>query len=477
MYGDDIVLLESSKPEGKKDACITVLVGTPHSGNEQQQKPGDDARFRNVFYKRSDISRTAANTANINREIKDETIQSLSHNNENLQESPANNGTSNKLSTNLQAIREYAENGITPEQKRTASVKRPTNFHEPSKPETNRFQFGEKTRFQISNGSSDAEKSLVGFHKSRFLLSNAQEHTGQAGETDITRPVREISALHKRFDKMEALLDAALISSNLDYASHPSFQQLVQTGIKPSVIARWFRKIIEDGIDPDNEPEQFISQLSRIIRNALKGSSPGTVEKFILFTGPSGSGKTHLIMKLLLHPDYLSNKQVAVISLQPEARNKQPYYTILEPFCQDHNIPCYTIKNTRDIGLYMKEWTKYDHVLIDSPSISIEKEHSFRQYWNLRQTLVSLTPLEVHYVVNASLNRFYFRDSANVHHPLQPDYIAITHLDEVSQWGPIIPFLEEMGCGARYISVGPAIPDGLTDFSPAWFARQILQDT
>ena len=55
---------------------------------------------------------------------------------------------------------------------------------------------------------------------------------------------------------------------------------------------------------------------------------------------------------------------------------------------------------------------------------------------------------------------------------MQPDYISITHLDEVAQWGPLIPFMKEMNCAARYISSGNALPTSLNEFSPQWFAKK-----
>jgi flagellar biosynthesis GTPase FlhF len=290
------------------------------------------------------------------------------------------------------------------------------------------------------------------------------------------REQREINALHKRFDKLEALLDSSLISSNLDYASHPAFQQLVQTGISTSVVAGWFSSIIKEGVDPYDQTEMFMSHLSGLIRDAIRCETDREIQKYLLFTGPAGAGKTQLIMKLTQHPGFMKQKNVAVVSILPQSAATSPYYTILRPFCEDHNIPFYTIKTGVDVAEMQEEWEAFDHVLIDSPSISTQQDTSFRQYWKIRQILASLKPLEVHYVVNASLNKFYFKESTAINHPLQPDYIAITHLDEVSQWGPVIPFMKEMGCPARFVSNGDRLPDSLHNFDPAWFAQNVLKN-
>ena len=122
------------------------------------------------------------------------------------------------------------------------------------------------------------------------------------------REQREVAALHKRFDKLEALLDSSLISSNLDYASHPAFQQLVQTGISTSTVAGWFGSIIKEGIDPYDQTSVFMSKLSGIIRDAIRCETDRQIQKYLLFTGPAGAGKTQLIMKLAQHPEFMKNK-------------------------------------------------------------------------------------------------------------------------------------------------------------------------
>ncbi|MDG5766729.1 hypothetical protein QA596_04555 [Balneolales bacterium ANBcel1] len=573
MYGDDIVILESFSGDGKNDAGVTVLVDSqadPKTSQKASAKPaGDESRFRNVFYKRSDIAAaanrdtemekmTAANrnsNADAPAGVSFEPSTGVTNGNDAHGESrPDPERPQKKISNNLKTLRELARKqmeeidnsraprkasdnrnasgdsnsgGATGPEKKTrfrpgagASKLKGFGRHNPAnsgadteatssngtsdkKPvfpnpgntmgtaeerKKDRFQKDSTDEFLPDNVFSGSPATMNGSsgsvvagntgatRKSRFQPDDVAETVGRDTASLVANHQREISALHKRFDKLESLLDSALISSNLDYASHPAFQQLVQTGIKPTVIARWFREIIETGIDPDDEPEQFMSGLSSIIRNALKSDTSGEPEKYMLFTGPSGSGKTHLIMKLVLHPEFLSGKSIAVVTLQPPENAGQPYYTILEPFCADHGITHYTVADSADVRRLQEEWEEYDHVLFDSPAIPVEQESSFRQYWKMRQVLASITKLEVHYVVNASLNRYYFRNSGKVHHPLQPDYVAITHLDEVSEWGPIIPFLEDMGCGARYLSMGASVPGSLADFSPAWFAQQVLQD-
>jgi flagellar biosynthesis GTPase FlhF len=480
MYGDDFVILDSNDTEGKSQ--ITVAVDKNNTKSDQDEKQQSDRQNGGVMFER-----TSNNADQPEGQEKD-------------------------VSSNLEKLRKYAENNEPQNGK---------NIHDSSTDETGKKTPIKKTAFTPANNNGTApskNKSLYSRASARSSQptadssdtpkENSTADTADAGQKSSHRPrsekpdllsrfdsagpkinrtstvpasnprreQREITALHKRFDKLEALLDSSLISSNLDYASHPAFQQLVQTGISTSVVAGWFSTIIKDGIDPYDQADTFMAKLSGIVRDAIRCETDRKIQKYLLFAGPAGAGKTQLIMKLTQHSDFMKNKNIAVVSLLPQSAATTPYYTILRPFCEDHKIPFFAIKTGVDVTEMQEEWEKYDHVLIDSPSISTQQENSFRQYWKVRQILASLKPLEVHYVVNASLNKFYFKESSAINHPLQPDYIAITHLDEVSEWGPIIPFMKEMGCPARFVSNGENLPASLHKFDPTWFAQNVLNN-
>ena len=471
MYGDDILVLEATEGDGNgQKARITIV----SDNQEAAPKPMDQPR--------AITPRQASNGNGVHFE----------------RSAPGHTNGQNGTSSKLQSLRKYAQQQISSEElvfknghANGTNGSAHTNGHaeklngKEEKPAGNMYRRAtvrpaEKNISQ--NGSADtaiaeepkAEKSFITHFKPTEPAEKKRADLPK--QTSSRADQREINALHKRFDKLEALLDSSLISSNLDYASHPVFQQLVQTGINTSVIAGWFSSIIKEGIDPYEQLDVFMTKIAGIIRDSLGKAPTEDPQKYMLFAGPSGSGKTSMIMKLSQQIDFLGDKKVAVVSVLPQEDKSTPYYTILEPFCADNDIPYYKINNGVEVTKLIEEWEEFDHVLIDTPSLGTEQDNSFREYWKIRQILTPLAPLEVHYVVNASLNRFYFRDSSATHHPLQPDYVAITHLDEVSQWGPVIPFLKTMGCTARYISKGTKLMNSLKEFSPQWFAQKVLQE-
>lgn len=445
QLGSDVILIESQAPRNGQPATVTVMID--QNKEAETMDAGESSPFRNVLYKRSDVKPkvehafTDLDTAETPvTKVTPEMIDALKKHNKKLNYARDTGQDEPEIPAALPEPRGL-ENSIagkaasgevpTPDAKQPMSRRNTEIFRQPVSPPT--------------SGSPSYKDSTTG---------------------------REVAALHKRFERIESMLDGALISAHLEYASHPAFQQLIQTGISATTIAKWFKEILNKGMDPDENPQKFLFELARIVRDQLTLQTPGAAVENLLFVGPSGAGKTTLIMKLINHPEFFGDKKIAVISIEPRQDGKR--YSILQPFCKDHNIDYFVASDGIEVTKLMAKLVKYDHVLFDTPSISLEKKTAFREYWKIRQILASVMPLEVHFVVNATTENHFFREAYATNHPLQPDYVAVTHLDETDRWGHLIPFLKTLGCNVRYITMGSGVPDDLHSFSPTWFAEKIL---
>ena len=96
--------------------------------------------------------------------------------------------------------------------------------------------------YSIRQNASELKRVDILLNKTREEI--ATNYVTKSDNKDIMKSVME------RFDKLEVLLDSSFISANLDYACHPVFQQLVQTGINTSTVSGWFSNIIKNGVDP-----------------------------------------------------------------------------------------------------------------------------------------------------------------------------------------------------------------------------------
>ncbi|MDZ7772899.1 MAG: hypothetical protein U5K31_09190 [Balneolaceae bacterium] len=319
-------------------------------------------------------------------------------------------------------------------------------------------------------GRQDASEEVTMSRRSTPIHRNGKESfDGHFNERAISQEVR---ALHRRFDQLESLMSDALISANLEYVSHPAFQQLLNTGMRPPTVSRWFETVLNRGVDPYEQPQDFLYELASIVRGTLDVEPSGPPPPNLLFVGPSGSGKTSLIMKLASHPDFMGGRSVALVTVRPSADRR--HYSPLPLFAEEHGIPHFEANEGVEIGKLVPELADFDHVLYDTPPLSLKENDSFRDFWKIRQLLTPVTPLEVHFTVNATLQTRYFREDYAKDHPVQPDCIALTHLDETDRWGHLLPFLQKRSCSVRYVSRGPGSREGIRHFSPSWFAEHIL---
>lgn len=481
MYGDDVLVVDSEEPAAAgEQAKITVMQDQKNkqaAAIAQQQKAESDSATagRSVSGAQSPKEfRLPADALDESEAVK---FERSSHAPRPSQpttakapaQKPLRNATKPKANK-LDSLRAYAKQL----EQREFNTKRPVSLDDTITEGYVNKKKAEKTGSENPSGTVYS-RSLV---RPKTDIDHLKEAIEKQPDNDP-----EIKTLYKRFDKLEALLDSSLLSAEMKYSSHPAFRQLEQTGIPSAIIADWFKGIEAAGTDPFMAEKEFMVKLGGIIRKALGEISRAKTKKHLMFVGPGGAGKTNLIMKLAGSKDFATGKQLAVAVLYPQDEEKLPYYSVLPAFCEDHDIECFHIRNAEELKTAAEVWEDFDHVFIDTPSLSSVQNESFREYWQIRQKVSGLPSLEVHYVVNASLRNFHFKDASSLHHPLQPaseehplqpDYVDITHLDEVSQWGPVIPFLKEMGYRARFLSTGIKGEEDLKEFNPQWFVQKVL---
>jgi flagellar biosynthesis GTPase FlhF len=424
QLGTDCIVLESKNASGDKKACVTVMLD-----NKKEEVLKDPAKKKGTAANNGTYSRKDLIPQSLDK-VKDAVAEGFDQ----FSSEMGFNGNGSGKPVQSDA-REKSEETLTMSRRSTPVYDR------------------KKSR----NGkSSDFQKEF---------FDNLEES-----------PVsKEVKALHRRFDQMEKLMSEALVSANIRYISHPAFQQLLNAGMQAATISKWFEQILNKGIDPYEQSQSFMYELANIVRSALSFALPEAPEKNMLFVGPSGSGKTSMIMKLATNPEFMKNKSVALVSIEPKSNFKQ--YSPLKLFAEDMELPFYRVRAGVEMSSLLPDLEKFDHVLFDSSSISLQQETAFRDFWKIRQILSPVTPLEVHYVVNATLERYYFKESYAANHPMQPDYVAISHLDETEKWGHLIPFINRLGAGVRYVSRGPNVPNNLQMFKPEWFAEKILSES
>lgn len=216
--GSQLILIESVAPQGDKSASVTVMLDDKLSSTQtEQEKSKQDEEFRNVFYKRTDVStKKAAQPKEVvkdlfvddEQEAELETVVPVQH---------KAYQSASKLPKETVPVATPAFETPNLKRKKTSQTKaEPTPEHELPEP---------KGMDAPEAPMSRRAAPLIEIRQSE----SAPSSNGYVKEVSVSR---EISALHRRLEQLESMLSESLISASLDYASHGAFQQLVQTGIR-----------------------------------------------------------------------------------------------------------------------------------------------------------------------------------------------------------------------------------------------------
>src|SRR5699024_6517923 len=193
---------------------------------------------------------------------------------------------------------------------------------------------------------------------------------------------------------------------------------------------------------------------------------------FMIFTGLPGAGKSELIMKLARHSDFLAKDTLALVTFYADGKN---CYSPLEAFAAEHNIEHYTVENEQDI-IILEELSKdFDHALIEITGLNLPKDVESVKIDRLCDAL-GYDTVEVHHVINASLNDYFLSTDILKRTNFGADYLDITHLDMITQKGRLLPVMQNSNCKIRYISSAPRISGNVSKFDSRHFAKELLSN-
>jgi flagellar biosynthesis GTPase FlhF len=285
---------------------------------------------------------------------------------------------------------------------------------------------------------------------------------------------KDFQALNQKIDRLEKLVADQVIGGNIHFISHPAFQQLLANGVPYATITAWFNGLINQGAEPYGKSDQFLSLLGAKVKESLDIAATKKPAHLMLFTGMPGSGKSSLIMKLALHPALLGNASCALVSVVP-AKQKN-YYSSLAAFATEHEINHSTIRTLEELKNFAASWPDFDHVFVEMPSQQTKYRSSLIPLKHFYEFNAKVKALEVHQVVNSTSNSECLNKLPLFQNPSAPTYLDFTHLDSAPQKGHLLPLMRKSGCKARYTSSGPTVPDDISKFEPASFARQLFSN-
>jgi flagellar biosynthesis protein FlhF len=284
----------------------------------------------------------------------------------------------------------------------------------------------------------------------------------------------QLRLLHERIDRLDRRFEGAIIGASQRWVAHVYYARLLRQGMRPTTVTRLFDGLLARGYDPEGEREKIRWALAQEIRNALQSTVPKRYTGPLVMIGPSGAGKTSTLLKLATHPSFFGRHHTTVISIVPDDDRGLPYLNPTD-FFRQYGIAVQSVKTPEEMAQALDRAKAFEKVLVDTPPLPVHEAAARKTLMSLKRLVEPLLPLQVHLVLNATRALEDFDPEYLRRMPLQPDAIALTHLDETRSWGRIAEWMMQIQLPVQFASSSPRIPDGVGAFSPSWFVEEMMQ--
>ncbi len=295
------------------------------------------------------------------------------------------------------------------------------------------------------------------------------------GSRELTRNIEELleqrlGTLHERLEGIERRFEGHPASAG-KWLRHPLFNRLMDRGLTPQTVIDLFHSVT--GHDEIEDDGALYWALVRSMRDMLQTSAPVQPLGQQVFLGLSGSGKTSLITRLATQRTFYGRRRCGVIIISPPSSDGLPrvdetgYY-------RSAGLPVQNVSKIEDMEPALRRLHGFDHILIDTPAVPFRPRPMRDTLAGLRPFIDQLIPAQVFYVLDATRALDELDPELLRRMPVAPDAIALTHMDETSKTGRVFDWLRRAELPVNLASSSSAMDGGLTTFSPAEFAEQLL---
>ncbi len=482
--GDDVVLLESVPARQGSPARIRVMADTPVSRDtdpeaasspapQQTRTPSSSPPPQRLRGYAPQMGAAATPTAG------DESIPA--------RRAPATEGTA-AASWDRENVSEGPDLASYLRQRREAATARTTALasngdgalqDEPAPPDasSSRAAAPERRRSTGRNRLYPSYQRYRGEQQDDQLAATARPDQFNVSTQSDNAPARllesHLQMLHTRLENMERRFGGIIVGASHRWLTHPLYAQLLEKGLRPSTITKLFDRLVERGFEPQENDEELRWAMAQELRRMLGATAPKRANANYLFVGPSGAGKTSLLLKLARHESFFGRRLPTVISIAPDDKTL-PYLSPV-PLYREYGLPVQNVATQDEMLQALNRVQQFDQVLLDTPPLPMDPDAARSALRRIQRITEPLMPLQVHLTLNVTRTLDDFDRDFLKRLPLQPDAVALTHLDEVSKWGRIAEWLLMLEKPVHFVSAGRQVPESVEAFTPSWFVEEMMQ--
>ena len=283
----------------------------------------------------------------------------------------------------------------------------------------------------------------------------------------------QLGQLHERLARLEQRLDSSFIGASQQWMTHPLFAELLHQGVRPATATRLFDALAARGFQPEAELENLRWGLAQELRGLLDATAPQQTSGTLVLVGPSGSGKTSLALKLAKNAAFFGRRRTAIFVITPEHPEATGYHNPVDLY-RSYGLPVLSVSNEEEMRQSLERVQRFDQILIDTPPLPVREAEARRMMLRVKRMVDVFVPLQVHLALNTTRALETFDADYLRRLPLRPDAVALTHLDETTGWGRIAEWMLSLQMPIQFVSNGPKVPEGVQAFSPSWFVEEMM---
>lgn len=259
------------------------------------------------------------------------------------------------------------------------------------------------------------------------------------------------------------------------WVAHPFFAKLLDEGMRPRTVTRLFGELTQRGFDPETaESDDLHWGFAQLVCRRIEIASNEETGRPLVVVGPGGAGKTSLVVKLASHLGFHDRDAAMVIHVLPEDDRGTAYQPPTDLY-RRVGLPVQNVRTRTDMKTAVKRAQGFNQVFVDTPPVPFPLDKGDSVLRRFNKLLQPLGSIETHFVLNAS----YAFDGMDTdifgRLPLEPDRVALTHLDHIAGWGRLVEWLLGLPCPVEFVTDGRRIADSVRLFTREWLVKEQME--
>ncbi len=234
-------------------------------------------------------------------------------------------------------------------------------------------------------------------------------------------------------------------------------------------------RAVSDQFDPGDNPkwDQVFKSISKLI--TVGNDEILTHGGIVALVGSTGVGKTTTVAKLAAQYTYRHGQnKVALITTDGFRIGGQEQ---LATFGRALGVPVSTASSTRELSLRIREYSKYDLVLIDTAGISQRDIGLAHHLQSLRSGHANIQP---YLVISGTSELTLTQEVIEAFYKIPLKGAIVTKIDEAASLGPVLSGVIRHKLPVMYLCDGQDIPKDLNVATRSTLlntAKEILEET